>query len=77
MAGGKGGDHVDRRHVACFAARPAHGLTVDRDDPFGEARHRGHPGDEAVLELFGIERCEDVANPVVRWRPILEGAEAA
>ena len=45
--------------------RPAHGLTVNRDDPFGEARHRGDPGDEAVLELFGIERCEDVANPVV------------
>lgn len=45
--------------------------------PSGDAGHRGHPGDEAVLELFGIERCEDVANPVVRWRPILEGAEAA
>ena len=35
------------------------------------------PRNEASLELLGIERCEDVANPVVRRRPVLERAESA
>ena len=55
-----------------FAARPAHGLTVHRNDLFGDVRHWRDPADETFLELIGIEHCEDVVHPVVRWRAILE-----
>ena len=35
------------------------------------------PGDEATLELLGIEHCQNVAEMVVRRRAILERTEAA
>jgi hypothetical protein len=42
-----------------------------------ELAERADPGDEAALELFGIERGEQVAQLVVRRRAVLEGAKAA
>ena len=37
----------------------------------------GDPGDEAALELLGIERGEDIAEVIVRRRTIAERPEAA
>jgi uncharacterized protein len=37
LAGGEGRDHVDWRLIVSLAARPAHRLTIYRDDPFGDA----------------------------------------
>ncbi len=68
---------MDRCFGRCFAARPTHGLAVNRDDTAGNAGLRRHPRDETVLELLGIQRREDIADPVMRWRSVTERAEPA
>jgi hypothetical protein len=46
-------------------------------NPSGAPVSRRDPGDEALLELLGIERGQDVAQVVVRRRAVGERAEAA
>ena len=69
---GEGRDHVDRRLGAALLVGSARGLAVGRDHLGRRARERGDPGDEAALELLGIERCEDVAEMVMRRRAVAE-----
>src|SRR6266852_5089170 len=40
-------------------------LTVDGDDAGGQPSQLADPGDEAALELLGVEGCKDVAELVV------------
>ena len=58
-------------------AGPARGLAIDGDHPLRHPGQRGDPGDEAALELLGVERGQDIAEVIVRRRAILERAEAA
>jgi hypothetical protein len=44
--------------------------------PAQHAGHRGHPGDKAALELFGVENGQDITEMTVIRCAILEGAEA-
>ena len=60
-----------------LVAGSAHGLAVDGDHPRRHPGHRGDPGDEAALELLGVERGEDVAEMIVGRRAVLERPEAA
>ena len=60
---------------ALLASGPAHSLAIDGDNTCGNARHCGDPGDEAALELLGIQRREDIAEVIMRRRAILERAE--
>ncbi len=53
------------------------GLAIDGDHPFRRSGQRGDPGDEAALELLGVEDGQDVAEMVVCRRAVLERAEAA
>ena len=75
LAGGESGHHVDRRLIVSLAAGSARGLAVHGDHLGGHARHRSDPGDEAALKLRRIQCREDVADPVVRRRAVLERAE--
>lgn len=73
---GVGRGPVERRLAVLLAAGPADGLAVDRDHAGRNAGHRGHPGDEAALELVGVPRGEYLADPAVRRGAVLERAEA-
>ena len=77
LAGGEGGDHVDRRLAALAVVGAAQGLAVDRDHAFRRAGQRGDPGDEAALELIGIQGSEDVAKMIVRGRAVPKRPEPA
>ena len=68
---------MDRRLVVFFATRPAHGLAIDRYHARRDASDRGDPGHEATLKLFGIEGCEDVADPVMRRCAVAERSKPA
>ncbi len=73
----KGGNHVDWRVALPLLAGPPGGLALDGDDPLGGSGQCGYPGDEAALELLGVQHGEDIAKMVVRRRAVGEGAEAA
>ena len=60
-----------------LVAGSAHRLAVDGDHPRRHASQRGHPGNEAALEMLGIKGGEDVADAIMRRRAIAEGAEPA
>src|SRR3954449_11523184 len=45
--------------------------------PSGAPVSAATPGDEASLELLGVEHCQDVAEMIVCWRAVLEWTEAA
>jgi hypothetical protein len=55
LAGGEGRNHVDRSLAAPFVTGPAHRLAIDGDHSSRHSAHRGYPGDEAALELLGVE----------------------
>jgi len=63
----------------CFALGLLEGaprrLTVDRHDLPGNADKTRRPRGEPFLKGLEIERCENVAERVVRRRSILEGRE--
>src|SRR6185437_10556225 len=73
--------HESRHHVnGAFTGFPtgaAYGLAVDRHHAFRDADQRRDPGDEAALELLGVERGENVTQVVVRRRAIAERPEPA
>ena len=73
----EGRDHVDRRLAARLLIGPAHGLAVDGDHLGRRTGQRGDPGDEAALESLGVERRENVAQLIVRWRPVAKRPEPA
>src|ERR1700690_4153629 len=60
-----------------LSARSAHRLAVDRHHALRNADQRGDPGHEAALEVLRVERGEDVAEMVVRWRTVEEWPEAS
>jgi len=68
---------VDRRFAALRLTGPPRGLAVEGNDPLRRSGQRRHPGDEAGLELLGVEDGQGVAQMVVCWRAVLEQAEAA
>ena len=68
---------MDGRFLALFLIGSTHRLAVDRDHPGRSAGQRRHPGDEALLELLRIERGEDVAKMIMRWRSLGERPEPA
>ena len=77
LARGKGGDHMNGGLAALLARGSARGFAINGDNTCGNARHRADPGDEAALELIGVERREDIAEVIMRRRAILERAEPA
>src|SRR5208337_249481 len=60
-----------------LAAGPAHGLAIDGDHPGRNAGQRGDPGDEATLELVGVQHRQNIAQVTVVRCAIFERAEAA
>jgi hypothetical protein len=47
---------VDRRVAArLLLTGPPHGLAIDGDDALGRSDQRRNPGDEAALELLGVQ----------------------
>ena len=48
-----------------FFGRIGAGLAIDGDDPGRNPGQRCDPGDEAALELLGIQRGEDIAQVIV------------
>lgn len=54
-----------------------HGFAVDDDHLGRRTGQRGDPGDETALESLGVERRKNVAQLIVRWRPVAERPEAA
>ena len=75
LARREGRDHVDRRFRAFLLARPPHRLAVDGDHLARSPGLGRNPGDEALLELLRIQRCEDVAKMVVGRCPVAKGQE--
>jgi len=73
------------RPCPCFCNRsggrscppPSQGQAVDGDHALRYSGDRRHPGGEAALELFGIQRGQDIAEVIVRGRAVAERAEAA
>ena len=66
VLGGPGADQVQRRQVAGRVEGAPQGLAVDRHDlPPGQLVEGPDPGDEAVVELAGIEQLEDAGEGVV------------
>ena len=61
----EGRDHVDRRVDTLFLTGPPQRLAVDGDHPLWRSGQRRNPGDEAALELLGVEDPQDVAQMVV------------
>jgi hypothetical protein len=76
LTGGERGDHVDRRVAAVLSTGPPQGLAVDGKHPLRRSGQCRDPGDEASLELLGVEHRQDVAEMVVRWCAVLERTEA-
>src|SRR5436309_11003435 len=56
---------------------PTHGLAVDGDHPTRRSRQRGDPGDEAALELLGVEGGQNIAEVIVRRRAVAKRPEPA
>jgi hypothetical protein len=50
---------------------PFCGLT-NGDHPSRHTAHRGDPGDEAALELLGIENGQDIAKMTMVWCAIFK-----
>ena len=59
------------------ALGPAHRLAVEGDHAGRNAGQRDDPGDEATLDLVGVQHRQDVAQVTVVRRAILERTEAA
>ena len=68
---------MDRRLGPTLLIGAPERLAVDGDDVRAEFGERRRPGDEAVLELPGIEDREDIAELVVRGRALREPPETA
>src|ERR1700684_2384373 len=68
---------MDGGFCAPLLAGSTHGLATDRYHARRHASHRGNPGHEAALELFGIENGQDIAQVIMGRRAVLERAEAA
>src|SRR3954453_109404 len=77
LARREGRDHVDGRLAARLLAGAARGLAVNGDHLGWRSDQRGDPGDEATLERLGVTRGEDVAQVIVRRRPIAKRPETA
>jgi hypothetical protein len=45
-------------------------VAIDGNHPLRRSGQHGDPGNEAALELLGVEGCEDIAEVIVRRRPI-------
>ena len=64
--------------AAVLLAGPARGLTVNGNHlAAGSPVSGGNPGDEAALEMLGIERGENIAEMIVRRRPVSKRKEPA
>src|ERR1700733_9729313 len=74
-AGCEGRNHVDRRSGVLLSAGQSQGLAIDGNYPLRRSGQCCDPGDEASLELLGVQDSQDVAEMVVRWRAVLERAE--
>ena len=72
MTGGEGRHDVDGRLALALGARAAKRFAIDGDDALGNADEAGGPGGEAALELLDIERGENLGEPVVRRRAVVE-----
>ena len=73
----EGGDHVDRRFRAFLLVGAAQRLAIDGNHIRRRAGQRGHPGDEAVLELLGVESGKNVAELIVRGRTVAKRPKPA
>src|SRR4051812_1468920 len=62
---------------AIALAGAARGLAIDGDHLGRRSDQRSDPGDEATLERLGVNRGEDVAQVIMRRRPIAKWPEAA
>ncbi len=70
-------DHVDRGLGALLLVGPTRGLSIDGNHPLRCPGQRRDPGNEAALELLGVERCKDIAEVIMRRRPIAKWPEPA
>ena len=68
---------MDRRFSASLVGGAARRLAVDDDHIRRHADQLGDPGGEAPLEFGGVERRENIAEVVVRRRPITKRQEPA
>lgn len=68
---------MDRRVGALLLVGASAGFTVDRDHLRCDARVGRHPGHEALLEPLGIERRENLSQPVVGGRLVEKRPEPA
>ncbi len=75
MTGGEGRHDMDGGLAFALGARAAKRFAIDGDDALGNADEAGGPGGEAALELLDIERGENLGEPVVRRRAVVELAE--
>ena len=73
LPGGESRDHVDGCLGILFTVRAAHGLAVDGDDFHRRLGQRRYPVDKAPLERRRVERGENLAQPVMRWRAVGKG----
>ena len=71
----KGRHHMDRRLGVLLPAGAAQRLAVDSDHLPGCAGQRRHPIDEAALELLGVEHGQNVAEVIMRRRPMAKRPE--
>src|SRR3546814_4863932 len=67
---------MDRFRAACLVVRTTRCLAVDCNDLGTGPVERGDPLHKALLELFGIERREDVTKVIVRGRACSNGTKA-
>src|SRR5258708_3388757 len=77
LARREGRHHMDRGFSAFLVGGAAQRLTVDGDHIRRHADQLGNPGDEATLEFRSVEGRENVAEVVVRGRPVPERQEPA
>ena len=68
---------MDRGFSAALLIGAPQRLAVDGDEIGPERCERAGPGDEAALELFGVESREQIAELIVRRRAVLERSEPA
>src|SRR3546814_13994252 len=67
---------MDRCLAACLVVRTTRCLAVDCNDLGTGPGERGDPLHKALLELFGIERREDVTKVIVRGRACSKGTKS-
>ncbi len=66
-----------QRLAGALLARPPRGLAVDGDHPLRRAGQCRYPGQEAAMELLGVQHGQDVAEMVVCRGGVRQRSEAA